>query len=431
MTKVNKTRRAQFAISASKLTSSLLRMLKLGEGATLPGRVLLRIHPHAIEELSSSLPTILISGTNAKTTTTALTKAGLSVKYDVISNVTGANMREGIAFSLGLRNFAVTENSVGLFEVDEAYLPSVGKLINVSVVALLNLSRDQLDRVSETRMTAGKWRAFLQANQDVKVVANCDDPLVTYSAEVSQNVMWVGAGLNFKFDARSCPHCGGEIDFSTPGWKCEGCNFARPDPGISVANSGIIFEGNRIETPLSLPGECNVANAAIGLGICRLMDVPLELAAAEMGEVSEVAGRYKRLDIFGHSVRLLLSKNPAGWYEIFDLVGEDQSVVVAINSRVADGRDPSWLWDVPFEQLKGKEVFAAGDRAYDLSVRLLYAGIPNHVVKNSVDAIRMCSADTVSFIGNYTSFQDLRKSLDGPDNRYLAKIKKIGELIFR
>lgn len=431
VTKAGMTRKAQFAISASKATSSLLRMLKLGEGATLPGRVMLRIHPHAIEELSAALPTILISGTNAKTTTTALTKSGLSTKYDVISNVTGANMREGIAFSLGSRNLAASHSSIGLFEVDEAYLPSIGKMMNVSIVALLNLSRDQLDRVSETRMTAGKWRSFLVANQNVKVVANCDDPLVTYSAEVSPEVTWVAAGLNFKFDARSCPHCGGEIDFTSERWICDGCGFVRPNPEILVNDTGIVLEGNKIEIPLSLPGQCNIANAAIGLGICRLMNVPLESAVEGMTSLSEVAGRYKRLDIAGHNVRMLLSKNPAGWYEIFDLVGDDKSVVVAINSRIADGRDPSWLWDVPFEQLKGKEVFAAGERAYDLSVRLLYADIPNSVVKDPVDAIRMCSADTVSFVGNYTSFQDLRRSLEGPDRPYKTSIKKVGELLFR
>ena len=210
---------ARVAIAGAQLVSSLVRSLGIGEGAALPGRLLIRLYPGVISELSKSLPAVLISGTNAKTTTTALTKEALSGSFNVTSNTTGANMDTGIAFSLTTRKGTTAGKDLAVFEVDEAYLPDIGSKLETKIVALLNLSRDQLDRVSETRMTASKWSSFLQKNPHITVVANCDDPLVVFAAQSASEVLWVSAGLNFFQDAYSCPVCGGEIDFSDSGWR--------------------------------------------------------------------------------------------------------------------------------------------------------------------------------------------------------------------
>ncbi len=422
--------RLRFATAVARMASWIVRTLNIGEGAALPGRVLLRIYPDAIKDLSRSLPTVLISGTNAKTTTTALCKEALSGSFSIVSNVTGANMEEGVAFSLASRDFSTGSKSLGVFEVDEAYLAVIGARMETRIIALLNLSRDQLDRVSETRMTSGKWRTFIGASPNIKVVANCDDPLVVYAAQVASEVLWVSAGLNFRQDARSCPVCGGEIEFLDSGWRCS-CGFARPAPDVKVEGKKVIFGGKTINVDLLLPGQCNVANAAVALGISGLLNVDLDSAARRMSQMTEVAGRYKRVSIGGHSVRLLLSKNPAGWLEVFDMVGDDPSVVVGINSQIADGRDPSWLWDVPFEALRGKEVVAAGERAYDLSVRLHYADVAHRVMKDPLKAIVACHGDEVTFVGNYTSFQDLRKALGGSGSTTLNSVRRFGERIFR
>ena len=85
---------------------------------------------------------------------------------------------------------------------------------------------------------------------------------------------------------------------------------------------------------------------------------------------------------------------------------------------MADGADPSWLWDVPFERLEGRRVVATGDRYRDLSVRLQYAGVahateadPEHAVRAAAGAGAASEADgsggVVDVIGNYTAFGDL------------------------
>jgi UDP-N-acetylmuramyl tripeptide synthase len=111
-------------------------------------------------------------------------------------------------------------------------------------------------------------------------------------------------------------------------------------------------------------------------------------------------------------VRLLLAKNPAGWAEALDLIRPaPMPVVVGINARIPDGRDPSWLWDVPFERLRGRLVIATGDRGRDLAVRLRYAEVDHRFVEGYTAAVRAAGAADIDLAANYTSFQDARREL--------------------
>ena len=125
-----------------------------------------------------------------------------------------------------------------------------------------------------------------------------------------------------------------------------------------------------------------------------------------MSETTEVAGRYRVVRVGSSLARLLLAKNPAGWVEALDLLRPPPlPVVVAINARVADGRDPSWLWDVPFERLRGRSVVASGERAADLAVRLRYADVEHETCSDPLDAVRGLGAPAVDLAANYTAFQ--------------------------
>jgi UDP-N-acetylmuramyl tripeptide synthase len=131
-----------------------------------------------------------------------------------------------------------------------------------------------------------------------------------------------------------------------------------------------------------------------------------------MKSVSTVAGRYSTVKVSGTEVRLLLAKNPAGWAETLDLIRPAPlPAVVGINARIADGRDPSWLWDVPFERLAGRLVIATGDRGRDLAVRLRYAGVDHRFVAGYAAAVGAAGGPEVDLAANYTSFQDARREL--------------------
>jgi UDP-N-acetylmuramyl tripeptide synthase len=292
----------------------------------------------------------------------------------------------------------------------------LGRVVHATApraVGLLNLSRDQLDRNNEVRQLAAIWRTTLAGRAGTVVVANADDPLVVWGAGEAPRVLWVGAGQPWTLDASGCPRCGGCIRFDEPGWSCSQCDLRRPSLDVHLEGTTVVGPGaRRVDLELRLPGRANRANAAMALTLAGVLGADPPRAAEAMSGVAEVVGRYARVRVEGREARLLLAKNPAGWVEVFDVLRSPPlPVVVVINARVADGRDPSWLWDVPFECLAGRLVVASGERSRDLAVRLRYAGVHHLHEPDPVKAIVAADAPSVEVVANYTSFQALRARL--------------------
>ncbi len=404
--------RTQLARATTRAVNAASRRLGRGQGTVAGGRVGLRVDPQLLEHLSAGRRVALVSGTNGKTTTTRLLSVALAANGDeVVCNETGSNMPPGHVAAL-----AASTASCAVLETDEIYLPRVLTSTGATAVVLLNLSRDQLDRTNEVRMVAGRWRAALAAAPHTQVVANADDPLVAWGAGAALHVHWVGAGLRWRLDAVGCPSCEGRIEFRQDAWSCPGCGFARPSPeawlectpaGVARAVFG---DGRTCPVRLALPGRFNQSNALLAAVAAEACGVDAVTAMEAMEEVESVAGRFT-VRAFGEArARLMLAKNPAGWDELLDLVASSEApLVVSINARVADGADPSWLWDVPFERLAGRALIATGDRFRDLSVRLHYAGVAHTTEADPVRAVVAAAHPgvVVDVIGNYTAFHDL------------------------
>jgi UDP-N-acetylmuramyl tripeptide synthase len=383
--------------------ATMSRLTGRGGGAVIGGRVALTLDKGALGKLAAGRSLFLVSGTNGKTTTTALLAAALGTAGPIVHNATGANLKTGLVSALA-RDL---ESTVAVLEVDEAALVQVLAETTATVVVLLNLSRDQLDRYGEVRLAAQKWRTSLGARPEIHVVANCDDPLVVWAAEAAGSVTWVSTGQRWRIDATSCPNCGGRISWTGEVWSCS-CGLARPEPEIGGGGSTVEFGGRSVPVQLQLPGRCNASNAAMAVAAARVAGVDPEDALAAMVGIANVAGRYRQVNLGPASARLLLAKNPAGWNETLDfLAAPPAGVVVAVNARGPDGYDTSWLWDVDFERLEGRPVVAAGERALDVAVRLRYAGVAHEVCPDPLAAARQLPPGKVELVANYTAFQSV------------------------
>src|SRR5437764_2680947 len=405
--------RTRLAARAGLAVAGLSRRVGAGEGSVIGGRVLLALDSGALSRLAAGRPIALVSGTNGKTTTTRMLATALEGRGPVVTNSTGANLMSGLGTTLA-RGRAGGSAAPAVLEVDEGLLPKAVAGLHPSVVLLLNLSRDQLDRIGEVRIHAQRWRAALEGAPSTAVVANADDPLVVWAAGLARQVTWVGTGQRWRLDAYSCPNCGGRIEWDeASGWACSSCPLARPEPQLSLEEDDVVLaDGRRLRLHLRLPGWPNRANAVMAAAGAEAAGVEVAAALAAMGAVAHVAGRYQVVSVGGTSVRLLLAKNPAGWAEALDLIRPAPlPVVVGINARIPDGRDPSWLWDVPFERLRGRLVIATGDRGRDLAVRLRYADVDHRFVEGYVAAVRAAGVADLDLAANYTSFQDARREL--------------------
>jgi UDP-N-acetylmuramyl tripeptide synthase len=405
------TARTRAAVYATASLNALSRRLRLGSGT-----VGLAIAPNLLEELGSGRTVAVVSGTNGKTTTTRLLATALEADGSpVVTNATGSNMPAGHVAAMA----AGPRDATAVLEVDEGYVPAIVHSLAPAAVVLLNLSRDQLDRSNEVRMVAARWRAALAAAPHTVVVANADDPLVAWAAGAAAQVRWVAAGLGWQLDAVGCPSCQGHIAFQADGtWACaSGCGLTRPTPTATLdydehGSSAHWADGRTLPLALALPGRFNQANALMAAVAAERHGIDAADALAAMAEVAHVAGRFTTRALGPDQARLMLAKNPAGWSELLDLVaGRDHPLVVSINARIADGADPSWLWDVPFERLAGRVVVATGDRCRDLSVRLQYGGVIHTVQPDPVAAVHAAAShragDVVDVIGNYTAFNEL------------------------
>jgi UDP-N-acetylmuramyl tripeptide synthase len=375
----------------------------MGRGGMIGGRVTMMLDPHALRQVARNRTVVLVTGTNGKTTTSLMVTRALEALDEVASNSDGANMPDGVLAALTAKPGA----PFAVLEVDETYLPSVAEQVRPAAVVLLNLSRDQLDRVGEVRGTEREFRAAMGRLKGAVVVANCDDVLVTSAAMEAENPIWVSTGRLWREDSVSCPRCGRAVLHLMDQWSCT-CGLARPEPAWSLRGDLVSTpDGKVIDLDLRLPGDANRANAALALAAADSVGVPTQTAAAQMRTISDIGGRYRTVHRTDHSVHLMLAKNPAGWAETIPVLTADTPVVVAVNGREADGRDLSWLWDVPFERLRGRHVVAAGERSADLAVRLRYAEVAHRWEPDPVRAIDSIEAGAVELVANYTAFREL------------------------
>lgn len=389
------TRRVLIALLLARVVTWISRHVLRRGGGVIGGRVLLALAPAAPEQLARDRELVLVSGTNGKSTVTAMLTAALVAHGPVTSNADGANTVGGLVGTL-----ARSGASRVVLETDEGWLPWAIRRLRPRVVVLLNLTRDQLHRHPEVRGLASTWRDALRAVP--VVVANCDDPTVTWAAEVAGSVVWVAAGQPWREDSLVCPACGRLLEWSGPHWSCA-CGFRRPEPTGAVPRPAVVH----------LPGEVNRVNAEVATAAAAVLGVPAPVAAEAIAGVEQVTGRYAEFPLPHHTVRLLLAKNPASWQQALRMVADEgRPVVLVFNADGVDGRDPSWLYDVDFTVLRPNVVSVSGRRGTDLSVRLVVDEVATVGQFDDVAAaIRRLPSGPVDVIATYTAFQDTRRRL--------------------
>jgi lipid II isoglutaminyl synthase (glutamine-hydrolysing) len=446
--------RGTTALWAGKLTSALSRGLRRGGGTTLPGDVARWVDPLILTKLSRSLGegSVVITGTNGKTTTAALLRHILEAQgKQVVANQAGANLIFGVTAAMVNRarwSRALPAN-IGLFEIDEASLPRLVHEVAPGTIVVTNLFRDQLDRYGELETTAAHIRrALTQGPEGVTAVLNADDPMVAALGDDLPRVIYAGIDdpsllrpeLSHGADAKFCPRCGSAFVFDgvyfghVGHYRCPRGDFTRPSPDIratSVAIEGMermrlrVTDGTQqadVEVPLS--GLYNAYNVILALAAAKAIGVPLAKSAAALRDFTPAFGRMERTTIDGRAAVLLLAKNPTGFNEVLRTAiqfGKASSFLIALNDRIADGQDVSWIWDVDFEQLRdvAQHVVVSGDRALDLRVRLKYAEIPADRIEVTTDwrdALKRAAeatpaGQTLFVLPTYTAMLELRAVL--------------------
>jgi len=444
------------SVFSCKLCRFLLRMLGRG-GTDFPGRVALKLCPNALEYMAKNVTTILVTGTNGKTTTSrmieqALVNSGISY----FANKSGANLLSGVT-----AEFAMNSNWLGkcrhpfaLIEADEAAFKKISQSVDAKVIVVTNVFRDQLDRYGEITHTLNNIRIGIENSPNAVLCLNADDSLSgSLGEEMNRSVIYYGVNVPVYqtrveelSDAPYCSKCKHPYvyDYVTyghlGGYRCTNCGHVRPEPSVYVSEikssdaekSSVVFrvekkkksKGKAYPTEINLPGGYNIYNACAAMAAGKALNLSPDTVAKSLSEFSCGFGRMEKFEINGSELRMILIKNPAGCNQVLNFLSqlsEPFVFVACLNDKAQDGRDVSWIWDVDFERLVDmgdalSRVIVSGIRADDMALRFKYAGLPEDkmfVIRDYRDLTEACIGQKkpVYIMPTYTAMLSLRSSI--------------------
>jgi len=441
--------RAKAALARS--IGRMSRATGRGGGTTLPGRVLLRLDPDAIDKLGSGFErgSTLISATNGKTTTASMLATILNAQgRHPVHNRAGSNMTWGVATAL-----LEQKGDEGLFEVDEAWLPEVARRLAPGTILLGNLFRDQLDRYGETEALADAWAEMaVSMAGTTSFVLNADDPLVADIGRFSAGpTTYFGIEDNTQAldeiqhasDAKQCRVCGAGLRYERAfvghlgHYGCPSCGLKRPVPdvgatevtllGMDGLEATVVSADSSARLKLPLPGLYNLYNALAAIATAQTLGVPVADSIDALSSMKAVFGRVERIRIGPTELSILLVKNPAGANEVLRTLGLEPGPLklwLALNDGIADGRDVSWIWDADFELLAERvdSFVCTGTRAPEMALRLKYAGWPEQrltVVRDIARSLEVAlegGPEKVFALPTYTALLELRELLADRSN---------------
>lgn len=428
----------------ARFLSLIIKIHGKSSGTSLIGMITLKIEPDFLKEASKyTKQCVTITGTNGKTTTSGILSHIIkNDKYTVLNNAKGANMLSGIANTYALGISPLKKYDFAVLESDEAYLSKLYDSIQSDYLVVTNLFRDQLDRYGELSTTAKKIQNAIDKNRNIQLILNADDPLVVNFRPLGdKKPVYYGFNKveyhnkniesNSPAETLTCPWCGGELKYNERFYAQQGhyycpCGYKRPkckySADVTIYNDysilNIEHNDKKYTFKINLLGLYNAYNAlaaiatALELGITNIQEA--------INTYQSAFGRSEIKEINGRKAIIQLIKNPTGASEVLKTVDFNSNILIIINDNYADGRDVSWLWDTNFEILQGanKKIITSGTRAYDMAVRLKYAGINNiKVIQNIDEALRYVSAEgsdksNITILPTYTALLHINNKGD-------------------
>lgn len=435
--------RSTLATTAGRLSRWALTTFTRG-GSSLPGKIAATIDPDILTHLTNQYQVIIITGTNGKTLTTALTVQALKSHFDhIVTNPTGSNMAQGIISTfLAAPRLKKGETGIAVLEVDEGSLKHVVHHLKPKAFVHTNVFRDQMDRYGEIYTIYKLMTDAALACPQATVIANGDSPLFN-SIDLPNPRLYFGfnheadhaVSPHYNTDGILCPHCHQilkyhSITYANLGkYYCPQCDFKRPNltyqvdklDELALTHSRFAINGHDFQLPVA--GLYNIYNALAAYAVADYLGVPADKIQSGFKDAQRVFGRQEIFEIEGKKVLLNLVKNPVGLNQVLSLIGLDQhpfTLVAVLNNRYADGTDVSWIWDGDYEQIADfpiKKVVTSGMRADEMTLRLKVAGIDPQLISQVSDndaiiqAIKEAKTEYVHILATYTAMLDLRATL--------------------
>lgn len=432
--------KSSIATAAGKSSYWFLHTFRNG-GSSLPGKITLKLDPNILDELGKNYDVIVITGTNGKTLTTALTVQVLKEKYkNVLTNPSGSNMEQGIVTTFLTAKRSKNQRPLAVLEVDEANVIKVTQHIKPKAFVFTNIFRDQMDRYGEIYTTYKKIMDGVALAPNATIIANGDAPIF-HSVSLPNPMIYYGFNNQTDGDIKAdpntdgvlCPRCQHILHYhfityaNLGKYFCPNCGYKRPELNYQVnklteltpVSSSFEIDGEPMK--IGIGGVYNIYNALAAYAVGRFMGVTPKQAKNAFQRDERIFGRQEEINVDGKKVTLILVKNPVGLNQVIDTIASDKdpiSFMAFLNANYADGIDTSWIWDGDFERLNDlniKQFVTGGERYKDITFRLQVAGVPDdkHIIEPDLtkvpELISKMPTEKVYICATYTAMLQLRK----------------------
>lgn len=415
-------------------------------GTSFPGKLAMRIDPNVLNSLAKGYETIIVTGTNGKTMTTALIVEALKRKYgDILTNPSGSNMQQGIVTAFLAHKHRHATRKIAVLEVDEANVKMVTKLIHPAAFVLTNIFRDQMDRYGEIYTTYDKIVNGIKLAPKAKIIANGDasifssvalpNPKTFFGFALPNDQKDVDLKAPVNTDGVLCPRCNHILHYheriyaNLGDFFCPNCGYHRPQLKYAVNQiinetpNSLKFKMGTKEYAINIGGTYNIYNALAAYSVAREFGLSDQEVADAFAANKRIFGRQELINYGGKQIDLILVKNPVGLDEVLHMLNTEKdnySLVTLLNANHADGIDTSWIWDADYEGLnkdKIKQVLVGGQRYHDMGFRLEVAGFDPGKLKTNpdddslIEEIKVLPTKKVYILSTYTAMLALRKTM--------------------
>lgn len=370
------------AVVVGKLIRVVARLR--GGGSAIPGRIAMLIEPKLLSKTLGSLKhgVIFVSGSNGKSTTTALVAGALASQgLKVFSNPSGGNMPQGIGSAV-IGQATVTgslEADVAVLEVDEAYGEVLAPFIAPSWVVLTNIQIDQLNRFFEPDRVFGMLHSAASSATRGVVINGSDANLVDIGlmlpgVPVSQVQVSKKALSKWPEGALAAPRFGkGDVVNDIP----VSVTVVDEVDGIATlslrgATSSVQLPGKGLHFAIDTALAFSVAEQILGDSF------DLDTASRAISSQQTVYGRGEVANYQGVEIQILMMKNPSSMRATLVAMEEPETAIwIAMDEGTPD---PSWIYDIDLSRINAVKMIS-GSRAWHWATRLSYMGVSPEIVE--------------------------------------------------
>ena len=440
--------RTTAAIAVCKASYKAMRMLGRTARA-LPGKLALVVDGSIIQKLSEGHKTIVITGTNGKTTTTHMVQQAIinaygSAAYDPSST----NLEQGIATTLCLDSSlgGKRKSDWAVIESDEGATKIMLPAMHPQVLVVTNLYRDQVDRYPTWTTARDYIIQAIKSSPETTLVLDADCQVTASIADAVPNeVVWFGMecdpydeGVADYDEHVDCIKCGAPLQFAhrtfahLGDFTCPSCGYEHHKADIAVTGVDdkqeksctltVRAHGSELNVPVNIRAGYDVYNAVAALAGLLTLGVPQDEAIGALAHFAHAAHRFEIFDVEGTEARLLLMKNTAGCNQLINmLVSEEHpptNLVCLLGNEIMDGLSTEWIQGVRWEKLASPraKVIVGGPCHDDLWARLVAAGIDEGRMRLQTDYAALVADiaamdEPVTVIANCSTIEALRLEL--------------------